>query len=150
MDEGCSRARFTGEEVLALLDEDGGMEDYFFPGSDDELGFLEEEEEDEGSDSDDMRYKIYVVTHNRYLHTDHFTSSDQGRLTRGESDGESDGGSQGESDGGSGTDGVSDGGSHGQSDGGSGTDGESDGGSHGGSHGGSLSTISDELRYACV
>ncbi len=135
MDEGCSRARFTAEEVLALLDEDGedgGMEDYFFPGSDDELGFLEEEEEDEGSDSDNMRYKIYVVTHNRHLHTDHFTSSDQGRPTRGESDGESDGGSQGESDGGSGTDGVS------------------DGGSYGGSHGGSLSTISDEVRYASV
>ncbi len=27
--------------------EDGGMDDTFFPGSDDELGFLEEEEEGE-------------------------------------------------------------------------------------------------------
>ena len=38
--------RFTGEEVLQLLDEDGedgGLDDTFFPGSDDELGFMEEE-----------------------------------------------------------------------------------------------------------
>ncbi len=35
---------FTGEEVLQLLDadgEDGGLD---FPGSDDELGFLEDDE----------------------------------------------------------------------------------------------------------
>ena len=55
MAEGVCRSRFTGEEVIALLDvdgEDGGIEDVFFPGSDDELGFLdEEEEEDEGSES---------------------------------------------------------------------------------------------------
>ena len=38
--------RFTGEEVLQLLDEDGedgGLDDTFFPGSDDELGFMEED-----------------------------------------------------------------------------------------------------------
>ena len=38
-----SNACFTGEEVIGLLDLDGVEEDVF-PGSDDELGFSEEEE----------------------------------------------------------------------------------------------------------
>lgn len=44
-----SRASFTREEVLGILDSDSDAEqedfdeDIFFPGSDDELGFLEEE-----------------------------------------------------------------------------------------------------------
>lgn len=38
-----SNACFTGEEVVGLLDLDGVEED-IFPGSDDELGFSEEEE----------------------------------------------------------------------------------------------------------
>ena len=45
MAEGFSRARFTGE-VIDLLDrdgEDGGLDDIFFPGSDEEFGFMEEE-----------------------------------------------------------------------------------------------------------
>ena len=38
MAEQSSRARFTGNQVLAFLDEDeDGMEDTFFPGSDDDL-----------------------------------------------------------------------------------------------------------------
>ncbi len=44
---GMSFRAFTGEEVLQLLDadgEDGGLDDTFFPGSDDELGFLEDDE----------------------------------------------------------------------------------------------------------
>ena len=42
----------TGEQVLDLLDSDveddydGEMDEVFFPGSDDELGFVEEEIED--------------------------------------------------------------------------------------------------------
>ncbi len=43
MAEGFSRVHLTGDEVLDLLDmdgDDGGMDDIFFPGSDDELGFL--------------------------------------------------------------------------------------------------------------
>ena len=37
------KSRFSGEEVLALLEDDleeneGGMQDTFFPGSDEELG----------------------------------------------------------------------------------------------------------------
>ena len=45
MAEGFSRARFTGEEVIDLLDMDGedrGLDDIFFPGSE-EFGFMEEE-----------------------------------------------------------------------------------------------------------
>ena len=45
MAEGFSRARFTGEEVIDLLDrdgEDGGLDDIFFPGSE-EFGFMEVE-----------------------------------------------------------------------------------------------------------
>ena len=56
MAEGCSRQLFTGEEVIALLDadgEDGGMDDAFFPGSDDELGFLEEDVEE--SDTEEAK-----------------------------------------------------------------------------------------------
>ena len=46
MESGSSRAIFTGEEVLPLLNtegEDGGMEDLFFPGCDEEFGMQEEE-----------------------------------------------------------------------------------------------------------
>ncbi len=53
MAEGCSR-QHTGEEVLALpnrVGEDGGMDDSFFPGSDDELGFLEEDDDDSDSEA---------------------------------------------------------------------------------------------------
>ena len=51
-----ARSLFTGEEVVDLLDRydsdnngphDDGLDDIFFPGSYDELGFLEEEPEDE-------------------------------------------------------------------------------------------------------
>ena len=44
MAECFSRARFTGEEVIDLLDRDGedrGLD--IFPGSDEEFGFMEEE-----------------------------------------------------------------------------------------------------------
>ena len=47
--EALSRVRYTGDEVLGLLDldgEDGGMEDIFFPGSDEEFGIEEECEEE--------------------------------------------------------------------------------------------------------
>ena len=49
MAEAPSRTLFTGEQVLDLIDSDGGedfddaMDEVFFPGSDDELGFVEEE-----------------------------------------------------------------------------------------------------------
>ena len=45
METGSFRAVFTGEEVLNLLDmegEDGGIDDHFFPGSDEEFGMQEE------------------------------------------------------------------------------------------------------------
>ena len=54
MAEAPSRTLFTGEQVLDLLDSDveddydGEMDEVFFPGSDDELGFVEEEIEDGG------------------------------------------------------------------------------------------------------
>ena len=41
--------------MVSLLDfdgEDGGLEDDFFPGSDDELGFLEDEDEEHHDESD--------------------------------------------------------------------------------------------------
>ena len=60
-----SRARFTGEEVVSLLDlegEDGGLEDEFLPGSDDELGFLEEEEEEDDVESDCEEPKYVIIT----------------------------------------------------------------------------------------
>ena len=41
--------------MVSLLDfdgEDGGLEDDFFPGSDDELGFLEDEDEEHHYESD--------------------------------------------------------------------------------------------------
>ena len=52
MAEAPSRTLFTGEQVLDLLDSDveegydGEMDKVFFPGSDVELGFVEEEIED--------------------------------------------------------------------------------------------------------
>ena len=52
MAEASSRGLFTGEQVLHLLDaadsdEEAFDNNVFFPGSDDELGFIEEEVEDE-------------------------------------------------------------------------------------------------------
>ena len=50
MAESFSRLRYTGNEVLALFDaegEDGGLEDTFSPGSDEELGFLEDDTDEE-------------------------------------------------------------------------------------------------------
>ena len=54
-----SRVHFSGEEVLALLDEDdleeeeeGYMEDTFFPGSDEELGYQSDAGEDEDSEEE--------------------------------------------------------------------------------------------------
>ena len=52
MAEASSRALFTGEQVLDLIDSDNeevvedGFDEIFFPGSDDELGFAEEVEDD--------------------------------------------------------------------------------------------------------
>ena len=46
MESTSFRAIFTGEEVINMLDtdgEDGGMDDIFFPGSDEEFGMQEEE-----------------------------------------------------------------------------------------------------------
>ena len=46
MADSFERAVFTGEQVLGLLDEDGedgGLDDMFFPGSDEEFGMQEEE-----------------------------------------------------------------------------------------------------------
>ena len=49
MAEAPSRFLFTGEQVLHLLDTDSddelhdGLDEVFFPGSDDELGFMEQE-----------------------------------------------------------------------------------------------------------
>ena len=60
MAEKADRAFLTAEEVVGLLDSDeeddylrdAGLEDIIFPGSDDELGF-EEEEVDDGRDSEE-------------------------------------------------------------------------------------------------
>ena len=59
MAENTDRAFLTAEEVVGLLDSDeeddylrgAGLDDIIFPGSDDELGF-EEEEVDNRSDSE--------------------------------------------------------------------------------------------------
>ena len=57
MAETSTRVRYTGQQVLEFLEEEeDGMEDTFFPGSDDDLGMNEsdsecrdeEEEEEEG------------------------------------------------------------------------------------------------------
>ena len=56
----ASRALFTGEEVLHLLDCDDEFDDAdldeIFPGSDDELGFMEEVE------TDDEKYIMLLQT----------------------------------------------------------------------------------------
>ena len=60
MAEKADRAFLTAEEVVGLLDSDeeddylrdAGLEDIIFPGSDDELGF-EEEEVADGRDSEE-------------------------------------------------------------------------------------------------
>lgn len=66
MAQGVSRELYTGEEVVRLLDEDlecdnldGGLDEVFFPGSDDELGFLEEEIEAD---------EEYVIVYNIMYH----------------------------------------------------------------------------------
>ena len=54
------RAIFTGDEVLGMLDtegEDGGMDDVFFAGSDEEFGMHEEEIE---------RYMYNIIRRHRY------------------------------------------------------------------------------------
>ena len=48
--EASSRGLFTGEQVLDLIDSDNedvedGFDEIFFPGSDDELGFAEVEDD---------------------------------------------------------------------------------------------------------
>ena len=49
--EASSRALFTGEQLLDLIDSDNeedvedGFDEIFFPGSDDELGFAEVEDD---------------------------------------------------------------------------------------------------------
>ena len=53
MAEAPSRTLFTGQQVLDLIDSDAedfddAMDEVFFPGSDDELGFVEEEIDDGG------------------------------------------------------------------------------------------------------
>ena len=54
MAEASSRSLYTGDQVLRLLDSDSedefgdGLDEVFFPGSDDELGF--EKEEIEGNE----------------------------------------------------------------------------------------------------
>ena len=56
MAEQSSRTRYTGQQVLALLDEeDNGMEDTFFPGSDEELGMGDSDST--SSDEAEERYK---------------------------------------------------------------------------------------------
>ena len=53
MAEQSSRSRFTGEEVLALLDEEeeDGLDENFFPGSDEDLALnSDEEDSDAGED----------------------------------------------------------------------------------------------------
>ena len=54
---GSSRWRFSGEEVLAFLEEevDDGDIDVFCPRSDDDLGLLEEEGEEEGEEEVDNK-----------------------------------------------------------------------------------------------
>ena len=59
-----------GRRGQALLDtdgDDGGMDDIFFPGSDDELGFLEEDEEEdeeEGDNEDQSRFVFIIICNN--------------------------------------------------------------------------------------
>ena len=51
MTEQSTRPRYTGQQVLAFQDEEeDGMEDTFFPGSDDDLGMNDSDSEggDEG------------------------------------------------------------------------------------------------------
>ena len=56
MAAGTTRTLYRRDEVIAILDQDGDeeLDDCFFPGSDDELGFEEEIAMDE-------RYIIYTV-----------------------------------------------------------------------------------------
>ena len=59
----ASRVRFTGEEVVQLFDldgEDGGLEDTFFPGSDEELWMSEDE-----SDNEEESLRCLACTHSK-------------------------------------------------------------------------------------
>ena len=66
-----SKALFTGEEVLDLLDSDieedldDGMDEVFFPGSDDELGF----EEVEIENGERLVKIIHIITINHLIFT---------------------------------------------------------------------------------
>ena len=51
------RACYTSEQVVAFIDGDAELDDCFFPGSDDELGF-EEVEVGDSEDEEDTRYAI--------------------------------------------------------------------------------------------
>ena len=55
-----TRSRLTGEEVLALLDEEeeDGMEDTFFPGSDNDFGLSSD---DEGTVAGEDRWEYWVL-----------------------------------------------------------------------------------------
>ena len=63
MAQGAARGLYTGDEVVRLLNDedfedddfDDGLDEVFFPGSDDELGFLEEEIE-----ADEEYVSLYV------------------------------------------------------------------------------------------
>ena len=54
----ASRACYTSEQVVAFLDDDGEAEldDCFFPGSDDELGFEEIEVAQSEDEDEDTKY----------------------------------------------------------------------------------------------
>lgn len=69
MAQGAARGLYTGDEVVRLFNDedfegddfDDGLDEVFFPGSDDELGFLEEEIE-----ADEEYVSLYVSI--EYLH----------------------------------------------------------------------------------
>ena len=68
MAQGAARGLYTGDEVVRLFNDDfegddfdDGLDEVFFPGSDDELGFLEEE-----IDADEEYVSLYVSI--EYLH----------------------------------------------------------------------------------
>ena len=78
MAEQSSKSHFTGEEVLALLDEEeeDSMDDNFFPGSNEDFALNSEEdsdaedgeevidagEDDEDSDAEEEKYKTALNT----------------------------------------------------------------------------------------
>ena len=65
-----SRACFTEEEVVQLFDldgEDGGLEDTFFPGSDEKLCMSEDESDNEQESMRCLPCKYYKPTHSHAL-----------------------------------------------------------------------------------